>query len=212
MDVKSAIETGDATALRRLLAEDPSRANTLIVWGTRGEIRTHPLHYVSDMRFNGTLDRARALPLVDALIDAGANVNHDDLAGRCETPLIGAASLGAEEVGARLLAAGASPNRLGLFGETALHWAAMIGAERLVGDLLHRGSLVNLKDERYQSTPLGWALHGWGDQPPGNDRRHHEVVALLIEAGAQVEPAMLESPKVLADADMRSALHRGVRT
>lgn len=45
-----------------------------------------------------------------------------------ETALIGAASLGAEDVGLRLLDAGAQPELLGIFGETALHWAAMLVA------------------------------------------------------------------------------------
>ena len=58
-DVKTAIETGDATALRRTLAEVPARANELIRWGKECRIATHPLHYVSDMLFNGVLQKAR---------------------------------------------------------------------------------------------------------------------------------------------------------
>jgi hypothetical protein len=33
IDVKTAIRTGDTAALRLLLSEDSSRANTLIPWG-----------------------------------------------------------------------------------------------------------------------------------------------------------------------------------
>ena len=47
-DVKTAIETGDAAALRRTLAEVPVRANELVRWGKDCRIATHPLHYVSD--------------------------------------------------------------------------------------------------------------------------------------------------------------------
>src|SRR4051794_30960107 len=158
MDMRAAIETGDAGALRTLLAEDPSRANQLLQWGSKCEIRTHPLHYISDMLFDGTLPKGRELPLVEALLAAGADINHQAPNG--ETPLIGAASLAAEDVGLRLLDAGAQPDLTGGFGETALHWAANLGLPRLVARLIERASDLNRKDARYNSTPLGWALHG----------------------------------------------------
>src|SRR5205823_2056928 len=107
MEVKEAIQAGDAAALRELLTQEPARANQLIEWGTTCEIRTHPLHYVSDMLFSGRLARGKELPLIDALLAAGAEVNHQAPNG--ETPLIGAASLHAEYVGLRLLEAGARP-------------------------------------------------------------------------------------------------------
>jgi len=194
MDVKAAIDTGDSAALRRLLSEDSSRANELIRWG---KCLTHPLHYISDMLFSGTLQKGKDLPLVEALIQAGADLNFNK-DGKSETPLIGAASLGAEDVGLRLLDAGARPDLRGLFGETALHWAALLGEDRLAARLV-RGSDLDLKDEKYSSPPLGWAIHGWSDPPAGNHGRQREVVALLLEAGARVEPGWLESEKVQAD-------------
>ena len=86
MDVKAAIDTGDSAALRRLLSEDSSRANELIRWG---KCLTHPLHYISDMLFSGTLQKGKDLPLVEALIQAGADLNFNK-DGESETP-IGAA-------------------------------------------------------------------------------------------------------------------------
>ena len=105
MDVKTAIENGDSAALRRLLSEHPPRANELIRWG---KCLTHPLHYISDMLFAGTLQKGKELPLVDALIEAGSNLDFNN-DGKGEAPLIGAASLGGEQVGIRLLDAGARP-------------------------------------------------------------------------------------------------------
>src|SRR5579864_7667312 len=96
MDLKAAIENGDADMLRGLLAEDPSLANALIRWGK--SCLTHPLHYVSDMLFERTLQRGKELPLIKALIEAGADLNFQR-ERKGDTPLIGAASLGAEEVG-----------------------------------------------------------------------------------------------------------------
>ena len=185
MDVKTAIQNGDAAALRQLLAEDSSRANELIRWGERKPCSTHPLHFISDMLFEGTLPQGKEIPLVDVLLDAGADLDFQrsrEDGKKGDTPLIGAASLGAEDVGLRLLAAGAKPDLRGLFGETALHWAALLGEDRLVAELI-RGSNVNLRDEKYNSPPLGWAIHGWCDPPAGNHGRQREVVALLVAAG-----------------------------
>ena len=208
MDVKTAIRNGDAAALRQLLAEDPSRANELIRWGERKRCFTHPLHFISDMLFERTLPEGNEIPLVDALIEAGADVDFQmsrEDGKKGDTPLIGAASLGAEEVGLRLLAAGAKPDVRGLFGETALHWAALLGEDRLVAELI-RGSDVNLRDEKYKSPPLGWAIHGWCDPPAGNHGRHGQVVALLVAAGATVERKWLELEKVRGDPEFLAAL------
>ena len=99
MDVKTAIRNGDADTLRRLLIEDPSRANALLHWGENDCVLTHPLHYVSDMLFEGTLQKGKDLPLVEVLIHAGADPDFQrtrEDGKKSDTPLIGAASLAAE--------------------------------------------------------------------------------------------------------------------
>jgi hypothetical protein len=208
MDVKTAIRNGDVAALRERLSEDSSRANALIRWGERKPCFTHPLHFVSDMLFEGTLPKGKEIPIVDALLEAGAELDFQrrrEDGKKGDTPLIGAASLGAEDVGMRLLHAGANPKLLGLFGETALHWAALLGEDRLVARLL-KGSDVNLKDGKYSSPPLGWAIHGWCDPPAGNHGRQIEVVAHLVAAGATIEPRMLETERVRSSPAMLKAL------
>ena len=204
MNVKSVIEHGDAETLRNLLAQDPSRADDLIVWGKDCEIRTHPLHYVSDMLFGGVLQRGKEMPLIEALLDAGADCNHQ--ASNGETPLIGAASLAAEDVALRLLDAGAQPDTAGAFKETALHWAAHLGLHRLVARLIAEGADVNRKDARYHATPLGWALHGRFHAAPGSRDGQAEVAGLLVAAGAAVDAAWLSDEQVRADARMFAAL------
>lgn len=203
-DVKTAIQNGDAAALCRCLALDRSLANTLIHWGNNDCVRTHPLHYVSDMLFNGVLKKGKELALVDGLLEAGASVDFRK-DGKCETPLIGAASLGAEDVGLRLLDAGAKPELRGEWGETALHWAALLGEERLSRRLIVRTDL-GLRDKKYNSSPLGWAVHGWFNPPAGNQGRQREVAALLVAAGAKVEAEWLESDEVRADPSMLTVL------
>jgi hypothetical protein len=211
IDTKTAIRKGDAQALRRLLAENPSRANALIHWGKNECIHTHPLHYISDVLFDGTLKRGTELPLVDALIEAGADLDFQrerEDGRRSDTPLIGAASLGAEEIGLRLLDAGARPDVRGLCGETALHWAAFMGEGRLTERLI-AGSDIYLKDEKYNSSPLGWAINGCYNPPAGSHGKQREVVALLVRAGATVEPEWVESAQARADAEMLAALRSG---
>ena len=102
-------------------------------------------------------------------------------------------------------------------GITGLHWAAYTARVPIVKLLLDRKAPLELRDGRFRGTPLGWALHAWDDPPPepvGEPRRHWEVVALLIAAGATVDSALPADPrrrsllieKVRADARMTAAL------
>jgi hypothetical protein len=204
MDIKTAIRQGDSAALRLLLGEDASRANALIRWGDNDSILTHPLHYVSDMLFQSTLKREAALPLIDALIQAGADLDFQR-DGKGDTPLIGAAGLLAEDVGIRLLEAGASPRLRGIFGETALHWAAMLGEDRLTRKLIPVSD-IDLKDEKYSSPPLGWAIHQYFDPLERGREKQLKVVANLVAAGATVESECINSDRVRNDPAMLAAL------
>jgi ankyrin repeat protein len=163
------------------------------------------------MLFEGTLKRGKEMPLIEGLIGAGADLDFQkerEDGRKSDTPLIGAASLGAEEVGLSLLDAGARPEGRGLFGETALHWAALLGEDRLAERLI-QGADLNLKDEKYQSSPLGWAIYGCYNPPAGNQGKQREVAALLVSAGARVYPEWLQSEQVAADAMMLAALNIG---
>src|SRR6188768_3103044 len=70
-DVKAAIDGGDPSALRETLTANPASANTLVVWGERDHLRTHPLHYVCDKAFDSTITYPIALALVEVLLQAG---------------------------------------------------------------------------------------------------------------------------------------------
>jgi uncharacterized protein len=209
MNVKTAICIGDAEELRRILSADPTQANALVSWGENCRILTHPLHYVSDMLFNGVLPKGKELPLIEALLEAGADVDFHQV-GKNETPLIGAASLGSEDVAIRLLDAGAQPHLRGEGGETALHWAALFGEHRLAQRLIE-GADLELEDARYHATPLGWAVHSLCELPADNPANHgHQraVAALLLAHGAKVRPDWLQEAAIRADPETLGMLQR----
>lgn len=60
--------------------------------------------------------------------------------------------------------------------ETGLHRAALGGHVEIVKLLLDRKAPINIQDETFGGTPLGWALHAASQKESG---RYDEVVALL---------------------------------
>ena len=115
-----------------------------------------------------------------------------------------------------LLGRGVPPDvRLGDHRQTGLHWAALGGHADIVALLLDRHTPVDSVEERYHGTPLTWALHGWSDPPYGTPTdRYYEVVALLVRAGAVVNPRWIDhnaagtpfGRRLQADPRMRAAL------
>src|SRR5262249_1113777 len=94
-----------------------------------------------------------------------------------------------------LLGAGANINAQP-HGETGLHWAAYGGQADVIKMLLEQSAPVNVQDERFDGTPLGWALYGWCESPPEADREgYYEVVGRLVSAGAAVEHEWLDESK-----------------
>ncbi len=88
-------------------------------------------------------------------------------------------------------------------GQTGLHWAAFGGHVDTVKLLLKCGAPVDLKDESYGGIPLGWALYGWGAPETPGRADYYEVVALLLRAGAKLDPEWYE-----VDDDRRRAAER----
>ncbi len=71
-----------------------------------------------------------------------------------------AARNGHAEVVEYLLDQGAAIDTKGVFGATALHWAAINGHRGVIELLVARGASLDIRDDRYDSTPEGWAREG----------------------------------------------------
>ncbi len=88
-------------------------------------------------------------------------------------------------------------------GQTGLHWAAFGGHVDTVRLLLEHGAPIDAKDESFGGTPLGWALYGWGAPESPGRADYYEVVALLAQAGAKLDPQWYED-----DEDRRRAAEK----
>jgi len=81
----------------------------------------------------------------------------------------GACRNGHTAVAAVLLERGANINAKGVFGGTAVHWAAINGHKDTVAFLVAHGVDLTIRDAKFDSTPEGWAAEG----------RHNEIRELL---------------------------------
>jgi ankyrin repeat protein len=98
-------------------------------------------------------------------------------------------------------------------GQTGLHWAAYGAHVDTVKLLMERGAPIDAKDERHGGTPLEWALYAWGNSRSTKQETYYEVVALLVRAGARLDPKWYEAidnrpaaEKMRSDPRMRAAL------
>ncbi|HET9444609.1 MAG TPA: ankyrin repeat domain-containing protein [Steroidobacteraceae bacterium] len=174
------IEQGDVDGVRRALERDSTLANRTVHWHLNQDNSTDPLHYVCDCVGQGWLTNGREGEIAELLLAHGAAIEGNE--GR-ESPLIGAASLGADKVASVLIQAGANLEASTLYQSRALHWAAWTGLSRTVEQLVAHGAELEVKDAEFGATPLYWAVHGYG--PHGPEKKDQVGAArILLAAGA----------------------------
>jgi ankyrin len=164
-----AARNNDIDTVRSLLSQK------LDVNATQGDGAT-ALHWAA---------RVDSVAIADLLLRAGAHVNaaNDDGA----TALYLACSNRSAAMVDRLLAAGANPNSKLLNGETALMTCARTGDAASAKALIERGAAVNAKESSHNQTALMWAAA----------QRHPEVVAVLLESGADFRARSLAYPQTV---------------
>lgn len=197
MELKEIIEQGLVDELRELLSVNPGHANKKIIWGSRKEIKTDPLHYVSDSVFNGLLTNGKEAEIASLLLASGAHLEGSEGA---ESPLIGAASLSAGDVAKVLIDAGANINAISIYGANALHWAAYVGLPDIVSILLNKGADIERRCVAFQATPLYWAVHGFGKSNKSDKSSIVDAAKVLVDAGADINAKNVEHRSVLARA------------
>jgi hypothetical protein len=93
--------------------------------------------------------------------------------------------------------------------ETMLHGAALGGHSDIVRILLAHGASIDVKDDNYHATPLGWALHGWGGRSERTPAEpYYDVVSQLVAAGARVEEGWFADEDISSDPRLLAALTR----
>jgi ankyrin repeat protein len=169
-------------------------------------VSANPAPLINSCLANGRGDAAELLARRGAPIDfeGAAGVGRVDLVrslfanattAQRATALAWAAQFGRTDVVRFLLDKG---DATGL----GLHWAAWNAQIDAASLLLDRNAPVDARDDRWNATPLGWALHAWHDPPQESTGRYHDVARLLVDAGATVERAWLDDDKVRGDAGM----------
>jgi ankyrin repeat protein len=196
------LEAQDATALSQLLGRLPHLTNAPVI---EGDETPHPIHAICNRVFDGRLSDSQGLAFANALISAGADLDAIHPANG-DSLLISAISLSCPSIAHRLLDKGANPDPRGLFGATALHWAAIMGMADLVKRLMDHGVYIYLRDAQYSATPLGWAVQGWIEPPRGARDDHIACARLLVDAGLQPDAEWRHSEQIMADSALRQAL------
>jgi ankyrin repeat protein len=101
-------------------------------------------------------------------------------------------------------------------GSTGLHWAAYGGNAEVVELLLRHGAKADIRETTHGGKPLDWAMYAWGGEgrPEAESPAFHRIIAMLVNAGAKVDPSWFEAnearrrigKRVAADPKMRAAL------
>ncbi|HWB28044.1 MAG TPA: ankyrin repeat domain-containing protein [Chitinophagaceae bacterium] len=186
IDIEKIIFRKDIETLKKELSENPILANEGVLLADGNTLPAHPLHRVCDAVFAKKITDNDAVEMAKILLEYGANIDGDGVIDKKDSPLLAAASLHAEQTGIFYVDRGANVHFTGNDGETALHWAAYCGRDKLTKRLIEAGADINKRDTSYNSTPLGWAVHNLAQEDNFNTYHQLECIKQLLKAGADV--------------------------
>jgi len=156
LNIFEAAATGQTARVRELLAGNPALVNAYAPDGF------HPLGLAA---FFGNKET------VEALLQAGADVNQQSRESMKVSALHSSAAARRPDIAALLLAKGADPNVREQAGVTVFHEVAVTGQIDLAEMLLQHGGDVNATDNSGK-TPLAYAIDGKMDAMSGWLRAH----------------------------------------
>jgi ankyrin repeat protein len=159
LNIFEAAATGQTARVRELLATSPSLVNAYAPDGF------HPLGLAAFFGNKAT---------VEALLQAGADVNQQSRESMKVSALHSSAAARRPDIAAMLLAKGADPNLRNEAGVTVLHEVAITGQTDLAEMLLKHGGDINARDNSGK-TPLSHAI----------DSKKDAMVAWLSARGAR---------------------------
>lgn len=180
--MRELIMANDLAGIRAALEKNPALANeTIACLDGKNPARAHPLHRLTEGIHKGMYTDEEGITMAKIFLEFGADIDGGPMIQNRDTPLIAAASQGAEKTAIFYIACGADILHPGTHGGTALHWAAWMGKKELVKTLIAKGAEINRNCVDFKGTPLLWAVHGYR-----NAHRDNQVACaqLLLAAGA----------------------------
>lgn len=196
------IEQGadDGSAVTSCLANGQPEAATFLA--SRGAV----------LNLEGAAGLGR-LDIVETFFDGSGALAPEATRGQLESGFLNACGYGHVDVVRFVLARDIDPDVRNRGGETGLHWASFGPHPDVARLLLQRGASVDVRDSRFNGTPLDWALFAWAKFDGESRERGYELAALLVQAGAKVHIPWLEpgaAEQAQADARMREILRASI--
>jgi ankyrin repeat protein len=108
------------------------------------------------------------------------------LSARASRRIISAAMRNNTRAVRMMLSAGWPADVRGEYDQSPLHWASWHGNVEVVRDLLARDAPVEVLEQQYKFTPLGWALHGSEHSWHRETGDYLHTVEALLMAGAKL--------------------------
>lgn len=199
MSIKQSIENLDFKWLRNTLKNEPKLANEgiTIPFDIVCQIKAHPLHRLCDTVFARKMTEKQAIQFAQIFLESGADIDGYKQSG-AGTPLLAAASLHAEQLGIFYINNGADVQHTHHNdGASALHWAAFCGRDQLVNRLIEANASIDIPDNKYKSTPLGWAIQCLLSNDLINKHNQVYCIKTLLHKGASISKLNKEKENYL---------------